>query len=202
VALHDSAIQGWRITSTDVLLVVDVQNDFLPRGRLAVPQGDRVIAPLNRYIRLFSEAHRPMIATRDWHPENHCSFSGQGGPWPVHCVAETGGAAVPASLNLPEDVPVISKATKPDADAYSGFEGTDLGARLSQMGARRLFLGGLATDYCVLNTARDALESGFAVCLLTDAIRAVNVKPGDGDGAVAEMTRLGALPVELRGYRP
>jgi nicotinamidase/pyrazinamidase len=186
---------SWRPGPGDALLIVDVQNDFLPGGSLAVPQGDRVVPVLNRYIRAFTGAGRPVYATRDWHPEGHCSFAPQGGPWPPHCLAGTTGAAFAPGLDLPRGVVVISKADTVDQDAYSGFEGTDLANRLRADGVRRLFIGGLATDYCVLNTVRDALKAGFGVALLTDAIRAVDVKAGDGARAEAEMAAQGAVPV-------
>lgn len=181
----------------DALLVVDVQNDFLPGGNLGVPDGDAVIPVLNRYIETFAEKGLPIFFTRDWHPEKHCSFEAQGGPWPVHCLADSEGAAFAADLAMPDGAVVVSKARSPDKDAYSGFEGTDLAARLRARGANRVFIGGLATDYCVLNTVMDALSHGFEVCLLEDAIRAVNVDPGDGAKAVAKMTDGGARRIDL-----
>ena len=180
----------------DALVIVDVQNDFLPGGSLAVPRGDQVIAPLNRWIARFAAAGLPVYATRDWHPVDHCSFAAQGGPWPPHCVAGTPGAAFADALGLPSDATVIGKATRQDADAYSGFAGTDLHERLRHAGVKRLFVGGLATDYCVLNTVRDALGLGYGVALLTAAVRAVDVQPGDGDRALAEMIAAGAVAVE------
>lgn len=183
----------------DALLIVDVQHDFLPGGSLAVPNGDEVIPVLNRYTDAFSAQNLPVYATRDWHPMLHCSFRAQGGSWPPHCIANTHGAEFTAALRLPADVTVISKATSPEQDAYSGFEGTDLDQRLRAAGIRRLFVGGLATDYCVLNTVRDALRLGYAVMLLTDAIRAVDVQPGDGQRAEAEMVGLGAQRITLDG---
>lgn len=185
------------LAAGDALLLVDVQNDFLPGGALAVAGGDAILAPLNHHLFLAQEHHLPVFATRDWHPANHCSFQEFGGPWPVHCVAGSRGAAFPPALELPCNATIVSKATTPAADAYSGFEATDLDQRLRGQGIRRLLVGGLATDYCVLNTVRDALSLGYAVLLLTDAIGAVNRQPDDGARALAEMTRLGARPITL-----
>jgi nicotinamidase/pyrazinamidase len=152
---------------------------------------------LDAYIAAFASHGLPVIASRDWHPGNHCSFEAQGGTWPVHCVANTDGANFAPGLTLPESVTVVSKATQPSQEAYSSFEGTDLAERLGELGVRRLFIGGLATDYCVLATVRDALELGFETSLLIDAVRAVNVRPGDGERALREMRHLGANPVRL-----
>ncbi len=181
----------------DALLIVDVQNDFLPSGRLPVPQGDEVICVLNAYIRQFTAQALPVYATRDWHPPEHCSFDFRGGPWPLHCVAKTPGAAFAPPLELPSDGVVISKAEDRDKEAYSGFEGTDLEKRLRKAGVERLFVGGLATDYCVLNTVIDGLHAGFHVFLLENAIRAVDANPGDGERARATMLGQGAVPVTL-----
>jgi nicotinamidase/pyrazinamidase len=186
----------------DALLLVDVQNDFLPGGALAVPDGDAVIPVLNRYVAAGRAAGVPIYASRDWHPRDHCSFKAQGGPWPPHCMAGTPGAEFASALELPPKAEVISKAATRDKDAYSAFEGTELAPRLRKSGTARLLIGGLATDYCVLNTVRDALKHGFEVLLLTDAIRAVNVKPHDGDAAQAEMLRLGARPVTFGDLNP
>jgi nicotinamidase/pyrazinamidase len=187
----------WTPGPGDALLIVDVQRDFLPGGGLGVPEGDRVVPVLNRYIDRFARAVRPVYATRDWHPQGHCSFAAQGGPWPPHCIAGTPGADFAPGLALPADAVVVSKADTVGEDAYSGFEGTDLAARLKADGVRRLFVGGLATDYCVLNTVKDALAEGFAVELLTDAIRAVDLKPGDGERAEVRMREAGAEPAAL-----
>jgi nicotinamidase/pyrazinamidase len=186
-----------RPKSGDALIIVDVQNDFLPEGSLAVPDGDQVVAPLNRYAALFASLGLPVVATRDWHPPRHCSFRSQGGPWPPHCVAETKGAQFAPTLALPSSASVVSKATTPERDAYSGFEGTGLDAMLRRREVRRVFVGGLATDYCVLNTVKDARRLGYEVVLLRDAIRAVDVNPGDGDRAQKEMQRLGAAAADL-----
>ena len=181
--------------SGDALIVVDVQRDFLPGGALAVPDGDRVVPALNRYLRLFASRSLPVFATRDWHPPDHCSFREQGGPWPRHCVAGSQGARLAEGLELPETVVIISTAVEPDVECYSGFERTDLEQRLRESGIRRLFVGGLATDYCVLATVKDAISYEFSVVLLTDAVRGVNVQPGDADRAQQEMVRLGAIPL-------
>lgn len=186
----------------DALIVVDVQNDFLPGGSLAVPDGDAVVPVLNRYLERFVAHGLPVFATRDWHPPDHCSFQARGGPWPRHCVAGSRGAEFASALALPAATHIIAKAATADQDAYSGFEGTDLDARLRALQVQRLFVGGLATDYCVLNTVRDGLQHGYAVLLLTDAIRAVNVQPHDGEAAVGEMRRRGARAIDLGRLAP
>jgi len=183
------------LASTDALLIVDVQNDFLPGGALAVPDGDAVVPVLNRYIGLCDRRGLAIFASRDWHPENHCSFKAQGGPWPPHCIAFSRGAAFASLLEIPCSAGIVSKAQSADRDAYSGFQGTNLEALLRARGATRLLVGGLATDYCVLNTVRDALARGFQVLLLRDAIRAVNAQPNDGDRAEQEMLAGGAHPI-------
>lgn len=188
-----------RPCSGDALVVVDVQNDFMPGGPLAVPAGDEIIVPLNAWIVRFIAAGLPVFATRDWHPADHCSFHAQGGPWPPHCIAGSRGAAFPLPLALPSTACIIDKATQPDSEAYSGFTGTDLDARLRTAQVRRLFIGGLATDYCVLHTVRDALQLGYRVILLRDAIRAVDLYPGDGERAIGAMHAAGAE--EISGGR-
>lgn len=182
------------LARADALLIVDVQRDFLPGGKLGVPEGDAVVPVLNRYIETARKAGVPVFASRDWHPEKHCSFKPQGGPWPEHCVAGTVGAQFADGLRLPPDVVVIDKAIREEADAYSAFSGTTLADQLRARGVKRLLVGGLATDYCVLNTVRDALREGFGVVLLEDAIRAVNVDPEDGPRAKREMESRGAVP--------
>jgi len=177
----------------DVLLLVDVQNDFLPGGSLGVPRGDEVIAPLNRAIGLFMARSRPVFASRDWHPVRHCSFREQGGPWPPHCVVGSPGADFAPGLALPASAVMVFKATRADEESYSVFGGTGFEGMLRAAGARRIVIGGLATDYCVLATTRDARLLGFAVVVLIDAVRAVDVRAGDGTRALEEMARLGAV---------
>lgn len=176
----------------DALIVVDVQRDFLPGGALGVPAGDAVVEPLNRAIRAFEQAGLPVFYSRDWHPPDHCSFVERGGPWPPHCVAGTAGAGFAPRLRLPIDAAVVSKATDRDRDAYSAFQGTSLTKQLKAAGIRRVFVGGLATDYCVKATVLDARAKGFGVEVLGDAVRAVEVQPGDGSRALQEMKKSGA----------
>lgn len=188
-----SAAPSKPVAGGDALLVIDVQQDFLPGGALPVSQGDAVVPLLNAWARAFNSAACAVYATRDWHPADHCSFRAQGGPWPPHCVATTAGAGFAAGLQLPAGTITISKATRSDADAYSGFDGTTLADRLRAAGTRRVWVGGLATDYCVRATVLDALRLGFGVTVLTDAIRGVDVTPGDGARALAEMQAAGAV---------
>ncbi len=186
-----------RLQKGDALIAVDVQRDFLPGGSLAVTDGNEVVPVLNDYISLFRQAGLPVVATRDWHPGDHCSFQAQGGIWPPHCVQDSDGAAFADALELSGDVFVVSKGTRRDSEAYSGFDNTDLEARLRQRGVERLFIGGLATDYCVLATVTDGLKAGFDVVLLRDAIRAVGVQPTDEAEALAAMREAGAQSIEF-----
>jgi nicotinamidase/pyrazinamidase len=173
---------------TDALIVVDVQNDFCPGGALPVPRGDQVVTPINRILGLTGWL---TVATRDWHPPDHCSFKPQGGIWPVHCVAGTRGAAFHPGLDGMKIRQIISKATSKDAEAYSGFQGTELAGLLRGQGIQRVLVCGLATDYCVKATALDAREAGLDVVVLEDAIRGVEVQPGDCARAMREMAAAG-----------
>ncbi|MGR8934148.1 MAG: isochorismatase family protein [Gammaproteobacteria bacterium] len=186
-----------QLQSGDALIIVDLQNDFLPGGHLAVPGGEQVIPVINGYIVKFQEYALPIYATRDWHPSNHFSFSKQGGPWPQHCVARSKGAEFAPDLLLPETAQIVSTGTDRNLDGYSGFEATCLHSHLEHARIKRLFIGGLATDYCVLHTVRDALQYCYQVFLLQDATRAVNVNPEDGDNAEREMIADGAEPITL-----
>jgi nicotinamidase/pyrazinamidase len=178
----------YRIESSDALIVVDPQNDFLPGGTLAVADGNRIFEPINRIMPLFSY----VVATRDWHPRNHAYFQANGGPWPWHCLARTNGAQFSPRLAGEQIDDVISKGTDPKTDGYSGFAATDLAEKLRDRGITRVFVGGLATDYCVRATALDALDAGFRVVVLTDAIAAIDAKPGDEQRALEEMRARGA----------
>lgn len=142
------------------------------------------------------------IFTRDWHPDNHCSFTEEPAfvdmSWPVHCVAGSEGAAYHPDLRVPDDTLQVRKGTDPDKEAYSGFQGTELAEKLRALGIERVFVCGLATDYCVKNTALDAARAGFDVIVLKDACRAVDIPPGSGDQALEEMEEAG---VELASSR-
>jgi nicotinamidase/pyrazinamidase len=180
----------------DALVIIDLQNDFLSGGSLAVPGGEQVVPVVNKYLHLFRAMGLPVFMTRDWHPANHVSFASRGGTWPPHCVQGTYGAAFDPELDLSGGERLISKADDRDRDSYSNFDETDMDRRLKELGAKRLFIGGLATDYCVLHTVRDALRHGFEVVLLTDITRAVDVQPGDGARALQEMVDGGAIPAD------
>jgi nicotinamidase-related amidase len=181
----------------DLLIVVDVQNDFLPGGALGVKEGDKVIGPVNRAVKLFLKKNLPVFYSRDWHPIDHCSFQPNGGPWPPHCVQDTKGAAFAAKLIMPANPSIFSKGISAKAEEYSAYHAADGKGRqvhqvMSQLGVKIAFIGGLATDYCVLNTALDLLKDGFKVVVLTDTCRAVNVAPDDGEKALVKMIAEGA----------
>jgi nicotinamidase/pyrazinamidase len=176
---------------SDALLIVDVQNDFLPGGALGIAHGDAAVPPINRLLDAWRARGWPVFLSRDWHPTGHCSFAAQGGPWPVHCVAGTPGAAFAASLRIAPADTVISKATSQQRDAYSALDGTPLADQLRRTGIRRLVIGGLATDYCVRATGLDARAAGLEVVICRDAVCAVNVRPGDGERALVELASAG-----------
>lgn len=178
-----------QVSKADALLIVDVQNTFCPGGTLPMTDGHAVVAPLNRVMPLFDAGR--VLATQDWHPANHCSFKENGGTWPVHAVQNTPDAELHPDLDRSRLAAVIQKGTGREKDSFSGFDGTDLADRLRALGVRRVFIGGLATDYCVKANALDARRECFEVVVLTDACRAVNVQPGDGDRALAEMQAVG-----------
>lgn len=192
------------------LIIVDVQNDFCPGGALGVSDGDKVVPALNCWVKKFKEDQLPIIYTQDWHPSNHCSFSSEGGPWPPHCVQDTQGAEFHPDLMV--HGVVFRKGTYPNKEAYSGFEGRlaaeakdgdlqppciyvsseTMSDWLKKRHIVHLFVGGLATDYCVNATVLDALKDGFRVTVIEDGVRAVNVTDQDGDKAIAEMVSEGA----------
>jgi nicotinamidase/pyrazinamidase len=184
------------------LLVVDVQNDFLPGGKLPVEGGDEVVPVLNKYLDLFTRKRLPVFASRDWHPVQTKHFEGGGGTWPEHCVMNTKGAEFHPDLKLPRHTNVVSKGTNPEEDGYTAFQGRNPDGRLLDdlLRARsvgELLIGGLTTDHCVKWSALDAVEAGFTVKVLGDAIRAVNLEPGDEERAIEQMKAKG---VELISF--
>ena len=175
------------------LILVDIQNDFCPGGALAVDEGDQIVEVVNRLMPQF----QLVISTQDWHPAGHVSFKARGGPWPPHCVQGTEGAELHRALDRERISYYFRKASSPDRDAYSEFEGTDdqgrtLDEALKSHNIKRVYVVGLATDYCVKATALDAVKHGYEVYVVTDAVRAVNVAPDDGEKALEEMERAGA----------
>jgi nicotinamidase/pyrazinamidase len=175
------------------LILVDIQNDFCPGGALAVQEGDKVVDVVNNLMPVFPL----VIATQDWHPANHISFKEQGGIWPPHCIENTCGAELHPELNQKEIDLYFHKAFNAYEDSYSGFDGVDTEGNslldvLNGKSIRTLYITGLATDYCVKETALDGVKKGFEVYLVTDAIRAVNVTEGDGEKALQELKRSGA----------
>jgi nicotinamidase/pyrazinamidase len=185
------------VERNSALLIVDVQNDFCPGGALGVPDGDRVAVLLSRAAERFREAGLPVFASRDWHPSVTRHFKEYGGVWPPHCIQESTGAAFHPDLRLPPGTVIISKGTDPDRDSYSAFEGVrddgaTLGSCLASLGVEHLYVGGLATDYCVRSSVLDALAAGLKVTVLTDCVAGVDLKPGDSARALDEMVRAGA----------
>ena len=179
------------------LLIVDLQNDFCPGGALQITDGDRVVEPINRAAQLFAAAGLPVLASRDWHPPDTRHFRAFGGVWPVHCVQGTSGAAFHPALRLPGGTVVLSKGIDPELDGYSAFEGVTVDGRmlaelLRELQVRKLYISGLATDYCVLCTTREALRSGFEVTVLTDAVAGVDIVPGASADAIEDMEKAGA----------
>ena len=182
-----------KLTVSDALLLVDVQNDFCPGGALAVADGDAVVPALNAWIAAARNGGARIFASRDWHPIDHMSFADRGGIWPPHCVQGTPGAAFHPDLQLPDDAVVVTKADQSEREAYSAFDSGELADELLAAGIERLWVGGLATDYCVKASVLDATElPGLEVRVITNAIRAVDAAPGDGEAALEAMREAGA----------
>jgi nicotinamidase/pyrazinamidase len=186
-----------QISGSDALIIVDVQNDFCPGGSLAVNGGDAVASRLSSLALQFSLKGARVFATQDWHPQNHSSFEANGGPWPPHCVIGSRGAEFHANLHLPTGTSIVRKGSNPEVDAYSGFLDSDLEAQLRSAEVKRVFVGGLATDYCILNTVLDARSHGFDVVLVEDGIAAVNVEPDDGEKAIQNMKAAGVTSATI-----
>jgi len=187
------------------LLIVDVQNDFCPGGSLAVPKGEQIISILNKYLSLFKKNKLPIFASRDWHPEKTKHFKEYGGLWPKHCVENSKGAEFHSKLKLPKETIILSKGMDSEKDSYSAFQafdsnGTEFINLLKIFGVDELFVGGLATDYCVKSSVLDALKLGFKVKLLIDACRGVDINPTDSQQAIKEMISSGARIVKFKDF--
>ena len=192
--------------AASALLIVDVQNDFCPGGALPVQEGDRIVPVLNRYIECCRARQIPVVASRDWHPEKTTHFKAYGGIWPPHCIQNTIGAEFHSDLKLPKETVVVSKGMDPDKESYSAFQafdsqGTPLADFLKKRRIQQLYVGGLATDYCVRASVLDALKEGFQVTVLKDAVRGVELKPGDSKKAFDEMVRSGAKQISLEDFK-
>jgi nicotinamidase/pyrazinamidase len=170
------------------LLVIDFQNDFCPGGALAVEEGDQIAEPIGRLAQRFDH----VFATRDWHPPDHSSFETEGGSWPVHCVQGTPGAELHPAMDEIEIDATVDVGREREDQGYSGFEKSNLAELLRERGVEQIAVGGLATDYCVRASAIDACHEGFDVTVVEDAIRAVDVDPGDGERAIEDMKAAGA----------
>lgn len=168
-----------RLQPGDALLIVDVQVDFCPGGALPIAEGDTVVPVLNRWIEAAQAQKIPIYASYDWHPLGHVSFKERGGPWPPHCVQGTEGARFHPELRLPDSTVKIAKGVRFDQDQYSAFDQTGLAVRLRQDGIKRLWVGGLAEDVCVLATVLDARKEGFEVMLIAEATRPVTPQGGE-----------------------
>lgn len=188
------------------LVVVDIQNDFCPGGALSVPHGDEIIPALNKYIEIFSKDKFPVFLTRDWHPVKTSHFSEFGGTWPEHCVQNTEGARFHPQLKIPKGAIIISKGMDPSEDSYSAFQARDAKDRslpdlLKKYGSEEIYIGGLATDYCVRYTSIDAIKAGFKVVLLRDAMKGIDLKPGDSDEAIKQVISMGGKGIDLSGFK-
>ncbi|MDD5730771.1 MAG: bifunctional nicotinamidase/pyrazinamidase [Candidatus Omnitrophica bacterium] len=179
------------------LLVVDVQNDFCPGGKLAVAKGDKIIPAINKCIKIFSAKGLPVFLTRDWHPEKTAHFKKFGGVWPEHCIQNTKGAEFHPKLKFPKEAIILSKGMDPGKDSYSAFHAQDHNGRefsllLRMFGITEIFIAGIATDYCVKFSSLDALKEGLKIYVLADAVKGVDLKPQDSENALKEISGRGA----------
>lgn len=188
------------------LVIIDVQNDFCPGGALAVPEGDIVVPALNKYTQIFQKAGAAIYASRDWHPDKTKHFKAFGGVWPPHCIQGTNGAKFHPDLKLSPQTIILTKGEDPNEDSYSAFQAHDsekkpFAAGLRERGIEHLYVGGLATDYCVKATILDAIKHGFKATVLMDAIKGVDIKPGDSSNAIQEMEKAGAGKITLKDLK-
>jgi len=188
------------------LLIVDVQNDFCPGGALGVPEGDKIIPRINQYVKVFEREKLPIFVSRDWHPIQTSHFKDFGGVWPLHCVHNSRGAAFHPKFKVPKNAIYLYKGMDPYKDAYSVFHAEDDKGMvflrlLNLMKINELYIAGLATDYCVKFTALDALKFKLKVKVLVDAIKGVDLKPGDSEKAIKEIVKKGARKVIFKNIK-
>ena len=192
--------------SKKALLVVDVQNDFCPGGALGIPEGDKIIPNINKYIKIFAKKKYPILVTRDWHPVRTKHFKDFGGVWPVHCIQNSKGAEFNLKLKLAKNMIFLYKGMDPEKDSYSAFhaeddKGVGLLKLLKLLGTQEIYIAGLATDYCVKFSTHDCLKHGFKVKILMDAIKGVDLKPRDSDRAIKRMVKEGAKKITLKNIK-
>jgi nicotinamidase/pyrazinamidase len=188
------------ISKDDALIIADIQNDFLSNGSLPVKGGEEIIPVINEYVKMFKKAEATIIASRDWHPQNHVSFQSEGGPWPAHGIKDTEGAKFSPDLKLPKNTIIISKATNPSREAYSIFDETGLIEKLKEQEVSRIFICGLATDYGVVNSVLDARKLQLLTYVLVDATRGIEKNTGDIEKAIIAMGNSGANLVSMADF--
>ncbi len=186
-----------KFQSGDALLIVDPQLDFFPGGALGVPEGDAIIPIVNEWIKAAKLANIPIFVSRDWHPTDHISFQHRGGPWPIHCVQNSKGASFHPGLNIPESAIIINKAFSKDEESYSALggvlhkEGTPFAEKLQEFKVKRIWILGLALDYCVKYSSVDARNSGYEVHVILPATRSITKQTGQA--AIVEMNEIGVV---------
>ena len=190
----------------EALLVIDMQNDFCPGGALGVPEGDKIVPMINKYIKIFTKKKLPIFFTQDWHPALSRHFKDFGGKWPAHCIQNSQGAQLHSGLGLSKQAIFLYKGMDPKKDAYSAFQaedasGTSFPQLLKQMSIGTLYVAGLATDYCVKFSVQDSLKQGIKVKILLDAIKGVNFNPGDSQEAIRGMIKAGAKKETLKNFK-
>ncbi|MCS7111621.1 MAG: nicotinamidase [Ignisphaera sp.] len=188
-----------KIRAIDALIVVDMQNDFMPGGALPVENALTIIPTINEYLKIFNDSAAVIVATRDWHPPNHISFNTRGGPWPPHCIQGSKGAEFHPLLKLPSSAIVVSKAIDENREAYSGFDSTELESVLRRRGVKRVFVCGVATEYCVRATAIDAMKLGFQTHILIDAIKGIDRVRSEE--VMNELLNCGSIALEIKDLR-
>jgi nicotinamidase/pyrazinamidase len=203
---RDFSLIGEMMKARKALLIVDVQNDFCPGGALGVPEGDKIIPKINQYVKIFGKKKLPIFVSRDWHPVHTSHFKDFGGVWPVHCVHNSRGAAFHQKFKVPKKAIFLYKGMDPHKDAYSVFHAEDdkgMGflRLLNLMKINEIYIAGLATDYCVKFTALDALKFKFKVKVLSDAIKGVDLRPGDSEKALKEAIKKGAKIITIKDVK-